>query len=231
MELEANDKVITPTLTESVYSRLRQLILDLELEPGERLVSGEIAERFGVSATPVREAIRLLEKERLVKVVSRKGAIIQPLLSAKEVKDLYVVRSTLEQLAVRLAAKNLSEREINQLERFVDEYGNAVKANQRDEALKWDLEFHKYLPEISKNSTLMEFFLHLEPRVQILRRMDSGSGRRAQSHEDHKEIFEALRDGDVETAAKRMDEHITKGMNHVLSLFEDEDLVSKGDEQ
>jgi DNA-binding GntR family transcriptional regulator len=230
LTIEANEKVIAPTLTERVYSRLRQMILELELEPGERLVSGEIADRFGVSATPVREAIRLLEKERLVRVVSRKGAIIQPLLSAKEVKDLYIVRSMLEQLAVRLAAKNLSEREINQLERFVDEYGNAVEANERGEALKWDLEFHKYLAEIPKNSTLMEFFLHVEPRVQILRRMDSGSGRRAQSHEDHKEILEALRDGDVDTAAKRMDEHITRGMNHVLSFYEDEDLVSTSDE-
>ena len=102
-------------LGDSVYGALRQAILDRTFDPGEPLTEGDLSRRFGVSRTPVREALAKLERDHLVRVVPKKGAFVRS-LSHDEIRDLYQVREELEALAVRLAGAHLQSGELEALE-------------------------------------------------------------------------------------------------------------------
>src|SRR5207248_2404880 len=96
-----------PTVREVAYRRLRQLIVDGTLPPGQRIFENELADQLGISRTPLREALRQLETEGLVKPSARRGAIVSG-LSAPEMEEEFLIRATLEGLAIRLAAPRLT---------------------------------------------------------------------------------------------------------------------------
>ena len=102
-------------LRDVVFKTLRQAILKGELEPGERLMEIQLAERLGVSRTPIREAIRKLELEGLVLMIPRKGAEVAR-ISENNLRDVLEVRRTLEELAVDLACQRMTEDELEELE-------------------------------------------------------------------------------------------------------------------
>ena len=102
-------------LPDVVFKTLRQAILKGELEPGERLMEIQLAERLGVSRTPIREAIRKLELEGLVLMIPRKGAEVAR-ISENNLRDVLEVRRTLEELAVDLACQRMTEDELEELE-------------------------------------------------------------------------------------------------------------------
>ena len=101
-------------LRDVVFKTLRQAILKGELEPGERLMEIQLAERLGVSRTPIREAIRKLELEGLVLMIPRKGAEVAR-ISENNLRDVLEVRRTLEELAVDLACQRMTEEELEQM--------------------------------------------------------------------------------------------------------------------
>ena len=101
-------------LRDVVFNTLRQAILRGEMEPGERLMEIQLAQKLGVSRTPIREAIRKLELEGLVIMIPRKGAEVAH-ITEKDMKDVLEVRSTLEELVVELAIKNVTDEKIEEL--------------------------------------------------------------------------------------------------------------------
>lgn len=103
-------------LRDVVFKTLRQAILKGELEPGERLMEIQLAERLGVSRTPIREAIRKLELEGLVLMIPRKGAEVAR-ISENNLRDVLEVRRTLEELAVDLACQRMTEDELEELKK------------------------------------------------------------------------------------------------------------------
>ena len=115
LHLEMNEYL---PLRDVVFNTLRQAILRGELKPGERLMEIALSQRLGVSRTPVREAIRMLEQEGLVIMIPRKGAQVAE-ISEKDLKDVLEVRLGLEELAVRIACQRITEEELEELERAV----------------------------------------------------------------------------------------------------------------
>ena len=113
-DLKVNMNEYLP-LRDVVFNTLRQAILKGELAPGERLMEIQLAERLGVSRTPIREAIRKLELEGLVLMIPRKGAEVAK-ISEKSLRDVLEVRRSLEELAIELACQRMTEEEINSLE-------------------------------------------------------------------------------------------------------------------
>lgn len=105
-------------LREVVFKTLRQSILTGELKPGERLMEIHLAEKLGVSRTPIREAIRKLELEGLVTMIPRRGAEVAK-ISEKNLKDVLEVRTCLDSLAVRLACQRITDEQIDDLKRRV----------------------------------------------------------------------------------------------------------------
>lgn len=123
-DLKVNMNEYLP-LRDVVFNTLRQAILKGELAPGERLMEIQLAERLGVSRTPIREAIRKLELEGLVLMIPRKGAEVAK-ISEKSLRDVLEVRRSLEELAIELACQRMTEEEINSLEQTQEEFKKAV---------------------------------------------------------------------------------------------------------
>ncbi len=207
------------TITDRIYERLRDMILHAELAPGDKLLPAQLSQLFGVSSTPIREALRLLEQANLVEITPHKGAIVRPILSAKQVDDLYRVRLTLEQLAIRQAASMGSEYRWEGLQQAVENYTQAVEKDDFENALMLDMRFHSLIVQASGNEILRDIFERLGNQIQILRRMDRGAIRRQQSLKDHQIILEALKRHDYKEAATALEEHILRGREHVIQVL------------
>ena len=115
-ELNMNDFL---PLRDVVFNTLRQAILRGELQPGERLLEIHLANKLGVSRTPIREAMRKLELEGLVLMIPRKGAVVAE-ITEKSLRDVLEVRKALEELAVKLACEKIQDEEIDELKDLLD---------------------------------------------------------------------------------------------------------------
>ena len=137
-ELKVNMNEYLP-LRDVVFNTLRQAILKGELEPGERLMEIQLADRLGVSRTPIREAIRKLELEGLVLMIPRKGAEVAR-ISAKSLRDVLEVRRSLEELAIELAIERMADEDLEELaEQIQLLYDEELIANKSQEDYMQDL--------------------------------------------------------------------------------------------
>lgn len=113
-------------LRDVVFHTLREAILKGELKPGERLMELQLASKLGVSRTPIREAIRMLEQEGLAVTIPRRGAEVAR-MTEKDMKDVLQIREVLDELAVRLACDNITKEEIKELEKQMLQFENSTK--------------------------------------------------------------------------------------------------------
>ena len=186
------------TQSERAYQQLRTDILNGTLQPGYPLLEQELAERLGMSRTPVRAAVARLKTDGLVETIRRKGIFVRP-LTAEDVEQMYEMMEGLEGMAVKLAATRATEADLDQLQSLADEMGRAVSAGDLDAWVKADVQFHKLLHGISRNKyidqQLKQLDLHVE-RVRWLLFRIQGSTERSTS--EHQMIVEAmrLREGD-----------------------------------
>lgn len=151
-------------LRDVVFKTLRQAILMGELAPGERLMEIKLANRLGVSRTPIREAIRKLELEGLVVMVPRKGAEVAR-ISQKGLHDVLEVRGALEELVVELACKRITTEEIRELKSNLKEFKVAI--HEKDFALmaNKDVEFHDIIYKATKNDKLIQILNNLREQI------------------------------------------------------------------
>ncbi len=186
----------------------RQILVEIRsgaLLPGARLRETELAERFGISRTPVREAIRLLEADGLVAHIPRQGATIR-LLDYTEVMELYEMRAVLEGTAARLAARAASDMELDELAAL-----NAELASAKDTATAYELnrQFHMTLLDAAKNRYLVKSVNALQKTLLILGPTTLIEPIRAQDAvTEHDAILVALRDRDGMRAEAAMRAHI-----------------------
>ena len=128
-------------LRDVVFNTLRKAILTGELKPGERLMEIHLANKLGVSRTPIREAIRKLELEGLVIMIPRRGAEVAQ-ITEKSLKDVLEVRRALDALCAELACDRISEEEIKRLKQACDEFGRAVVTGDATTIAAADVAFH-----------------------------------------------------------------------------------------
>ena len=143
------------TLREVIFTTLREAIIMGELKPGERLMEVQLAEKMGVSRTPVREAIRKLELEGFVEMIPRKGAHVAK-LTAKDIMDVLEVRASLDALAASLAAERITEDELKELKHIKTQLENYVQKDNLQNIVKKDIEFHDVIYHASKNDKLIQ---------------------------------------------------------------------------
>ncbi len=196
------------TLTEQVYRRLRDDILSNRLPPGTPLQEVATAAALEVSRGPVREALRMLDAEGLVRLIPRRGAVVSS-LSQEEFLDAYRVREALEVLAVRLATPRLEAQDLEELERLHQKMVHHADQGEIDAFFSANAAFHRLLVERSGNMKLQELY---DPLVNQMRRYRMRSlslrGGIQRSCEEHRAILDAVRNGDAEEAARLLEEHI-----------------------
>ena len=151
-------------LRDVVFKNLRTAILRGDFQPGERLMENQLADRMGVSRTPIREAIRKLELEGLVVMVPRKGAEVAN-ITEKDINDVLEVRATLEGLAIRLACENMQPEDVDRLVRVNREFMQAVADKDTDKVLEWDVAFHDIIFEASGNDKLIQILNNLREQI------------------------------------------------------------------
>ncbi len=203
-------------LRDVVFNTLRQAILRGELQPGERLMEIQLANKLGVSRTPVREAIHKLSQEGLVLMIPRKGAEVAD-ISEKNLQDTLEVRKALEELAVQLACDKITGEQIEELKQAGEEFKRALKSNDIMEIAEADVEFHDVIYQATDNEKLIQLLNNLSEqmyryRVEYLKD-ENVFPRLAREHD---EIVELVEKRDKENAAKVMCEHIDNQITSVL---------------
>lgn len=187
-------------LREIVSDALRQAIRDGILPPGERLMEIPLAEELGVSRTPIREAIRILEQEGLIVMIPRRGTYVAD-MSLKDVTEVFELRSILEELAAELAAERITNEEIEALEQHLVEIGNYMNEKNLDKVVQADILFHEILYKASRNDRLVEMIHNLREQTLRFRTLSmSQTGRLAKTWDEHRQLVEAISDRDVERA-------------------------------
>lgn len=197
-------------LREIVYEELKMQILKGQIVPGTRMMEVEMAEEMGVSRTPIREAIRKLEKEGLVTIEPRKGAYASQ-ISTKDMVDILEVRQNMEGLAAYYAAIRMTEEQKKKLSEVSEAYNKAVLDNNTPDMIKYDTAFHHLIVEGSGNKMLVHMIEQLQELVLRFRYLYYDDFKRAEKMpREHKVIYEAIVTGDTEKARKAADVHIDR---------------------
>ena len=180
-------------LREVVFENIRKAIIEGVLKPGERLMEIQLSEQLGVSRTPVREAIRMLELEGLVVMLPRKGAYVAN-ISKKDLMDILEVRVGLEGLAAYCATDRMTKDHIKKLETISQELEEAVYKNDVGTMLAKDEEFHTLIFEATGNKRLISMMINIWETVYRFRLMYMSDYSSAVNIVDeHKKIIEAFK--------------------------------------
>ena len=204
-------------LRDVVFHTLRQAILKGDLKPGERLMEIKLAEKLGVSRTPIREAIRKLELEGLVVMIPRKGAAVAN-ITEKDTKDVLEVRRTLEMFAVEVACERITPEQLEKLKTAAQEFKEAKGSMDLIRIAETDINFHEVIYEATHNERLVQMLNNLREnmyryRIEYLKDpnyYDSLVG-------EHLKILQAIESGDKENARIYMKDHIDNQRRTVIS--------------
>lgn len=195
-------------LREIVYEELKRQIMVGEIAPGTRMMEVELAEEMGVSRTPVREAIRKLEKEGLVTIEPRRGAYASD-ISAKDMVDILEVRQDLEGMAAGIAAQKITDESRIELENIARIYKESVDKGDIDEIIKNDEAFHKYIVGLSENKTLIKMVSQVQELALRFRYIYYEDFSRFKNQPtEHMAIVDAIVNGDVNGARMSAEEHL-----------------------
>lgn len=181
------------TLREKILETIREAIISGALKPGEKVAEPELAERFGISRTPIREAFRQLESEGYLTVSPRKGAVVVS-FSQKDVEEFYAIKSILEGYAARRACENLTDKEIDKLQGINEKLRVLSGNGDVKNFFKIHNDFHDLFIKAANNDKLYDMIANLVGKFQRLRVASlSLPGRMKVSVEEHEKIIDAFR--------------------------------------
>ncbi len=195
-------------LRDVVFNTLRQAILTGELKPGERLMEIHLADRLGVSRTPIREAIRKLELEGLVTMIPRKGAEVAQ-ITEKSMNDVLEVRRALDALCVELACDRITEEELERLKEACDSFAQAVRTKDVKKIAQADVSLHDIIVQATGNQRLIQLVNNLSEQMYRYRFEYIKDFRQHEKLvEEHRIIYDSIVRKDKETAAQAARMHI-----------------------
>ena len=195
-------------LRDVVFNTLRDAILKGELEPGERLMEIQLAERLGVSRTPIREAIRKLELEGLVLMIPRKGAEVAK-ISEKSLRDVLEVRRSLEELAAELACQRMDAEALKDLEDAQKAFIQAVESGETMTMAEADEHFHDVIYMGTGNTRLVQILNNLREQMYRYRlEYIKDAEKRQILLVEHESILRAIRSRHVAEAKEAVRAHI-----------------------
>lgn len=203
------------------YKALKAAIMDMDIYSHKeeiRLEERQLSEKLGVSRTPIREAMTLLEQEGFVRCVPRRGIFVVR-KSRKEVLEMIIVWAALESMAARLACKNATDADIRELRKNVDAFANRNPEEFVTEYSEANLAFHKLIIRMSGCALIAQTTENLFPHMRGVRKVTIGQDHRAQrSIVDHVRIVEAIEKRDADLAEKLVREH-TLGIGRHVEAF------------
>ena len=207
-------------LRDVVFNTLRQAILKGELEPGERLMEIQLADRLGVSRTPIREAIRKLELEGLVLMIPRKGAEVAK-ISEKSLRDVLEVRRSLEELAIELACQRMSDSDIEDLELAQNAFREAVTAGDAMTIAETDEHYHDIIYNGTGNNRLVQILNNLREQMYRYRlEYIKDVSQHVRLIEEHEEIYRCISSRDKDAGARAIKMHIYNQEQSIMNQIQ-----------
>lgn len=211
-------------LRDVVFTTLRQAILRGELKPGERLMEIQLANKLGVSRTPIREAIRKLELEGLVLMIPRKGAEVAE-ITEKNLRDVLEVRESLEVLAVQLACERITAESVEELKIAAKAFEDEIEGDDITKIAEADVSFHDIVYQATNNQRLIQLLNNLREqmyryRVEYLKKSEV----RPKIIREHQELIEYIEVRDKEKAAENICKHIENQVEEVVRTIIEKDV-------
>lgn len=221
-DLKLNMNAYLP-LRDVVFQTLREAILKGDLRPGERLMELQLAAKLGVSRTPIREAIRMLEQEGLAVTIPRKGAEVAR-MTEKNMEDVLQIREALDDLAVQVACDKMTEEQLKNLTLAMKNFENAIQTENLSKIVAYDVEFHDIIYESTDNPKLVTLLNNLREqiyryRVEYLKEKENYP----MLIQEHKTILEALREKNKERVADAMRNHIRNQAEAVKNIIREQE--------
>jgi DNA-binding GntR family transcriptional regulator len=206
------------SLSDRVYYYIKDLILSGALKGGERIPEEKVATRFGLSRTPIREALRRLEEYGLIRIKPRSYAEVVS-LSPEEAKDVAELRAAIEGLAVERVARNADGPALEELRRLNKACMEAVTAGDIASTFEHDSDFHLEIARLSGNRHLYELFEKLDAKVQLLRLvLHLPPKELATFVAQHEQILAAIERSDAQAARRYMEVHILGQLEHYTAV-------------
>ncbi len=195
-------------LRDVVFNTLRQAILTGELKPGERLMEIHLANRLGVSRTPIREAIRKLELEGLVIMIPRRGAEVAQ-ITEKSMNDVLEVRRSMDALCVELACERITEEALIQLKEACDKFEQAVQTKDIKQIAQADVALHDIIVQATGNMRLVQLINNLSEQMYRYRfEYIKDSSQHVRLIEEHRMIYDSIVRKDKDAACEAAKTHI-----------------------
>lgn len=202
-----------------VYSALREAIVTKRLRPGDRLAEEQIARQFGVSRTPVREALLRLEAEQFAKRIARRGLVVRP-IPEEEVLEVYAVRAALDGLAAGLAAQHASPPDRARLRWLNQQLAEAARRADYGAMAELNIQFHEALCEVAHNGMLLLFMRQIHDWIRRFGETTFAyPGRAPEAVVEHEGILDAIDAGDQELAERRAREHMTRSRGIRIAML------------
>ncbi|MGE7473469.1 GntR family transcriptional regulator [Bosea sp. NPDC003192] len=216
---ELYPRITRRTLHEEVLERLRDMIIEGRLTPGQRINEGAVGAQLGVSRTPLREAIKTLASEGLVEIQPAKGAIVRK-LSAHDLVQILEVLKTLEQLGGRMTCAQASDEAVAAIKALHDEMMELYRARNRLDYFKLNQAIHSAIVAASGNDVLVEMHGTLQARIKRLRFVgNEGPEKWAGAVAEHEEMIEALLRRDGEALAAVIGKHMDSTLIRVRDVL------------
>jgi DNA-binding GntR family transcriptional regulator len=221
-KLHSIKKVEKSTLKDQISSQIKELILTNGLQPGQPIVIDKLAEEFGVSHTPVREALAMLERDGLVELSSYQNPRVAN-VTAADVREVYEMRMMTECWAVQRAAKNLTDKQIDRMDALLQIARQEAEIKNYGAHLTADLELHETILRSTQNNLFWGLAQRVHERSIRVRSLVEAQGTIQDVLliiDEHFSITRALRAHDPELARKCMLDHLESGFRRTLSVLE-----------
>ena len=202
------------------YDYLQNAIMSYQLVPGQVIVEQEVSDLLGISRTPVREALKLLEAEGLVWHIPSRGTFVKD-ITMQDVEEIFQLREMFELAALKVAINEITDEELDNIEkrlRILDD-NRITEQEAKEEFYGSDRQLHQLIMKHSRNSRMIGFHKTLEVQLERLRRISSMTPMRlAKSRQEHLDILYALRSRDLMEATKQLTKHLRNVKESTLNV-------------
>ena len=208
------------TLHEEIASNLRELIMSGELHEGDKIKEDALCNSMGISKTPLREALRVLSVEGLIKLVPNRGSFVST-PTFEEIREMFDVMSVLEGICARAAAKKMSAKDLTTLEKLHNKLEKHFKRRAQREYIRVNNQYHAFVQELAGNRTLNQIVNGLRQKILLYRYQSLNLPERfEQSIQEHRALIEAFRKKDSKKAETLMRRHLKTQCDALEKLAE-----------
>lgn len=217
--MERDRKFSGPSMSDYVAANLKEEILSLSIQPGGALAEAEVARRYGVSTTPVREALQKLSRDGLVVLSRYRGATVVN-LTEDDVREIYQLRESLEPLAIRLSVPRFTDEDISTIEDLLAKAEGVMGNDDLQDLGGYNRSFHGVFIARCGNQRLRQMLENLQEQNRIIAlRYWQLRGFDKREHEEHRSVFQAVRQRDGERGAELLRQHIVRFGDAVVQAW------------